>query len=260
MNEKINYLKFHADLDEWARLADKYAVREYVIERGLSEILVPLYGKYDTPQELIADWEGLPKSFVVKANHGCGEIKIVRDKNTIDLRKLEEETTAWLKERFGRGTNEKHYLRIKPCLIVEQLLEDNTVADFSRSLIDYKVWCFDGKPYCFFVGVDRDVEHTDGSHHVFFDAYDTKWNRIENAMTGKTPLPDRTLPKPKNLERLLECAAILSKGLKQVRVDLYDIEGKIYFGEMTLTSQGGYMDYFTKDFLLEMGKQFEVKP
>ena len=79
-------------------------------------------------------------------------------------------------------------------------------------------------------------------------------------MTGKTPLPDRTLPKPKNLERLLECAAILSKGLKQVRVDLYDIEGKIYFGEMTLTSQGGYMDYFTKDFLLEMGKQFEVKP
>ena len=125
---------------------------------------------------------------------------------------------------------------------MEQLLEDNTVADFSRSLIDYKVWCFDGKPYCFFVGVDRDVEHTDGSHHVFFDAYDTKWNRIENAMTGKTPLPDRTLPKPKNLERLLECAAILSKGLKQVRVDLYDIEGKIYFGEMTLTSQGGYMD------------------
>ena len=256
LNEKINYLKFHADMDEWARLADKYAVREYVIERGLGEILVPLYGKYDTPEELIADWASLPQKFVIKTNHGCGEIKVVKDKDKIDLELLKAEATAWLKERYGRGTNERHYLKIKPCITVEQLLEDPSVSGFSCSIIDYKIWCFDGKPYCIFLGVDRNLESHD--HSVKFDVYDTQWNRIEGAMSGTHELPP-LLEKPKNFERLLECSSILSKGHKQVRVDLYDIDGKIYFGEMTLTSQGGYMDYFSKEFLLEMGKQFEVK-
>ena len=258
LNEKINYLKFHSDLDEWASLADKYAVREYVIKRGLGDILIPLYGKYDTPRDLINDWDGLPKSFVVKANHGCGEIKLIKDKTKEDLQRLEQEAMGWLRERFGRDTNERHYLRIKPCLIVEQLLVDPSVESFSRSLVDYKIWCFEGKPYCIFVAVDRDLEKIEGEHHVFFDVYDNQWNRIEGAMTGKTPLPERILPKPKNMERLLECASILSKGHKQMRVDLYDIEGRVYFGELTMTSQGGYMDYFTKDFLLMLGSQFDV--
>ena len=258
LNEKINYLKFHSDLDEWASLADKYAVREYVIKRGLGDILIPLYGKYDTPRDLINDWDGLPKSFVVKANHGCGEIKLIKDKTKEDLQRLEQEAMGWLRERFGRDTNERHYLRIKPCLIVEQLLVDPSVESFSRSLVDYNIWCFEGKPYCIFVAVDRDLEKIEGEHHVFFDVYDNQWNRIEGAMTGKTPLPERILPKPKNMERLLECASILSKGHKQMRVDLYDIEGRVYFGELTMTSQGGYMDYFTKDFLLMLGSQFDV--
>jgi hypothetical protein len=258
LNEKINYLKFHSNMDVWARLADKYSVREYVIERGLSEILVPLYGKYDTPEELVADWNGLPEKFVIKTNHGCGTVKLVRDKSLVDLDNLKTELRAWLKMRYGLATNEKHYLRIKPCIIVEALLEDASVKDFSRSLVDYKCWCFDGRPYCFFIGVDRDMDNIK-AHHVLFDAYDTEWNRIEGAMSGKMPLPDRVLDKPKNLERMLECAAILSKGLKQVRVDMYDIDGRIYLGEMTLSSQSGYMDYFSKDFLLELGSQFDVK-
>ena len=258
LNEKVNYLKFHSDLDEWARLADKYTVREYVMQRGLGDILVPIYGKYDTPEKMIADWALLPHSFIIKTNHGCGEIKVVKDKDAVDLEELRKEANNWLKERYGLVTNEKHYLKIKPCLIVEQLLVDTSVLDFSRSLIDYKVWCFNGKPYCIFVAVDRDVEHVEAGHHVFFDSYDLQWNRIEGAMSGKTPLPGRILPKPKNLERLLECASILSNGHKQVRVDFYDINGKIYFGEMTFTSQGGYMNYFSNDFLLELGKQFDV--
>lgn len=258
LNEKINYLKFHADLNEWARLADKYAVREYVKERGLGEILVPLYGKYDTPDKLIDNWTTLPHKFVLKTNHGCGEIKVVKDKNAVDLDVFKKKANSWLKDRYGLMTNEKHYLKIKPCLVVEKLLEDPSVSSFSRSLIDYKVWCFNGKPYCFFVAVDRDVEHVEAGHHVFFDTYDLQWNRIEGAMSGKTPLPDRVLTKPKNLERLIEYASILAKGHKQVRVDFYDINGIIYFGEMTFTSQGGYMDYFSDDFLLELGKQFEL--
>lgn len=254
LNEKINYLKFHADLDEWARLADKYAVREYVIERGLGDILVPLYGKYDTPQELINDWNNLPIKFVLKSNHGCGTVKIVRDKFEIDKKALKVELEQWLKTRFGLETNEFHYMRIKPCLIVEALLEDPSVSDFSQSLVDYKMWCFDGKPYCTLVVADRDPI----THNYLLDCYDANWNRIEGAMTavhGQPPL----VPKPKSYEQMLEYSHVLARGHKEVRVDLYNIDGKIFFGEMTMTSQGGYMNYFSEPFLLEMGKQFEVK-
>lgn len=255
INEKINYLKFHANQVEWARLADKFAVREYVKGRGLGEFLIPLYGKYDSGEELIDDWENLPDSFVIKSNHGCGTVKLVHNKHLENLFKIKEEMDEWLKMKFGVDTNEPHYRLIKPCIIVEKLLADPKVNDYSCSLIDYKVWCFNGKPYCFFIGVDR---HIDGMNQtVKFDAYDTEWNRIVGVMTDAHELPP-LLPKPKNLQNLLKCASILSKGHKQVRVDLYDIDGKIYFGEMTFTSQGGYMDYFTQEFLLELGSQFDV--
>lgn len=250
LNEKINYLKFHADLDEWARLADKYAVREYVIERGLSEILVPLYGKYDTPEELIADWKGVPRSLVVKANHGCGEVKIVKDKNAVDLNGMRTRAAAWLKDRYGLGTNERHYLKIKPCLIVEQLLEEpGRIAP-----TDYKVWCFNGKPYCILVISDRDEEH----HTRHRSMYDLNWNRIPDALPHDDTYSEEDLAKPKNLDKMLEYAAILSKGHKQVRMDFYNIEGKIYFGEMTFTASGGY-NMYNKKMLLELGHQFEVK-
>lgn len=253
LNEKINYLKFHADLNEWARLADKYEVREYVKERGLGHILVPLYGKYNSHGELIEDWKNLPDSFVIKSNHGCGNIILVKDKNTEDLKSIEKETTGWLKVRFGEETNEPHYKLIKPCLIVEELLEDKNVPSSSKSLIDYKIWCFNGKPYCILVVANRDRE----AHSFQLDTYDLDWNRIEGALTSVHGRPS-LLPKPQNLDYLLEYASVLSKGHKQVRVDLYNIDGKTYFGEMTFTSQGGYMNYYTKEFLLEMGKQFEV--
>jgi len=254
INEKINYLKLHADLDEWARLADKYAVRDYVKERGLETILVPLYGKYDTPRDLIIDWNNLPDKFVIKSNHGCSTVKLIHDKNKVNIKDLEKETAKWLKIKFGHESMEWHYKRIKPCLIVEELLEDPSVAGYSDSIVDYKIWCFNGTPYCFLMAVDRHIEED----KVLLDAYDTKWNRIEGAMTGVHELPP-LLPKPKNIEALLSYASILSKGHKQARVDFYDIDGRIYFGEMTMTSQGGYMNYFTEKFLLELGNQFEVK-
>lgn len=259
INEKINFLKFNSDLEEWARLSDKYAVRDYLKERGLNDILVPLYGKYDNAKELLNDWDNFPQSFIIKANHGCGTIKLVRDKEKVNKIHLEKEMSAWLKDKYGLETNERHYLKIKPCLIVEALLEDNSVKDFSRSLIDYKIWCFDGKPYCILVCVDRNIDNTDAEHYVHLDTYDLQWNRIENSMSDIVSLPSQKIPKPQNLERMLKCASLLSQNHKQVRVDLYNIDGKIYFGEMTFTSQSGYMNYFSREFLLELGDQINLK-
>lgn len=256
LNEKINYLKFHEDMDEWAHLADKYAVRKYVKDRGLEELLVPLYGKYDTPEEMMKDWNLFPKQFVVKTNHAGGTVKIVKNKEIEDKDKLSELLHQWMNLKWGIGTIEPHYRKIIPCIIVEKMLEDSTVHDFSRSMVDYKVWCFNGNPYCILTTYDRDL--TIGHHHVCLDIYSTKWEKIKNALTDKADTKNIKINKPDNLSKLLEYTTILSRGHKQVRVDLYDIEGNIYFGEMTFTSQGGYMNYFTPDFLLELGNQFEV--
>lgn len=250
LNEKINYLKFHSDLEEWARLADKYAVREYVKERGLEDILVPLYGKYDSPQELIADWNNLPNRFVIKTNNGCGTVKLVHDKTLVNLAELKAELKAWMNQQYGRDTHELHYLKIKVNLIVEAFLDE----DGKQCPSDYKFWCFNGIPFCILAITGRDEIH----HKMYRSMYDLKWNRIYEALPHNDTYTDELIPKPKNFEKMLECASILSKGHKEVRVDLYNIEGNIYFGEMTFTSRGGYNNY-NRNLLLEMGKQFEVK-
>lgn len=256
LNEKINYMKFHEDIEAWAKLADKYEVREYVRGKGLDEILVPLYGKYDSSVELVKAWDTLPPSFVIKTNNACARIAIIKDKTLVDLNIIENKINRWLRFKPGVGSIEPHYRKIKPCLIVEELLQDNSVAKFSQSLIDYKIWCFNGEAFCILVAYDRHIGEDD--HHLYLDVYDLNWNRIEGAMSEKALRSRRLLPKPQNLSRMVEIASTLSIGQKQVRVDLYNIDGRIYFGEMTLTSQGGYMDYFTPDFLLEMGSKFDV--
>lgn len=253
INEKIQYLKFHSDMNEWARLADKYAVRKYVKERGLEEYLVKLYGKYDTPEQMIADWDHLPDRFVLKSNNGCGTIKIISDKRGVNKEKIRNLTATWLSQKdTGIGTVELHYTHIKPCLIAEELLIDPSVSDYSRSLIDYKLWCFHGKPYGFFVVYDRDIQT--GEH--IFDFYSLDWEQQSEKMHQQ--FHRHPIPRPKNLNKMLDIAAVLSKGHPQMRVDMYNIDGRIYLGELTMTSQGGYMDYFSKELLEDMGKHINL--
>ncbi len=256
LNEKIQWLKFHVDLKVWADLADKYKVREYVKKRGLENILVKLYGKYDTVEELFNKWDSLPTKFVLKSNNGCGTVKIIKDKNIIDKNKLSKEVHYWLKQKdIGIGSVELHYDLIKPCIIAEELLEDETINSFSQSLIDYKIWCFDGKPYCCAALYDRNMT----SHKAKFDLYDLNWNPIRNEITHLDSRHyDLILPKPKNWEKMLEYASTLSQGHSEVRVDLYNINGKIYFGEMTFTAKGGFQDNYSDDILLKMGEQIDL--
>lgn len=258
LNEKINYLKFHADLNEWARLADKYYVREYVESRGLESILIPLLKKFDSVNDLELEWDNLPNSFIIKSNHGSGDNIIVKDKDNTKKSDIVKKINNWVdKTNEFVYLVEPHYNIIKErFILVEELLVDT--SGLSSSIIDYKIWCFNGKPYGVFVGVDRDLV----SGKVKFDSYDLKWVRHPEHMAHTTEshgIVNVKLPKPQNFDYMLECAAILSKGHPQCRVDLYNVNGKVYFGEMTMTSQGGYMDYFTPEYLLEMGQQFEVK-
>ena len=254
LNEKINWLKFHVDPYEWARLADKYEVREYIRERGLEDILIPIYGKWNSREEVLDAWDSLPDEFVLKSNNGCGNLMIVSEKSggkeAVNKEELRKTLNKWLDEKeFGLLQAELHYQLIENCIFAEKLLKDESVETFSCSMVDYKIWCLDGKPYGCLVVYDRHI----GGHYIL-DWYDLEWNQHSEMMTDQN-IKRVPIPKPKNWERMLEYAAILSNGHPQVRVDFYNINGKIYFGELTFTSACGYMCYFRPELLLKMGDE-----
>lgn len=247
LNEKIQWLKIYGDTSLWVKCADKYLVREYVKECGLSDLLVPLYGVYKSADGI--DFSVLPSSFVLKANNGSGDSIIVRDKTLIDEKKIKKQLQKDLNRKFGLYTAEYHYLKIPPRIVAEKLLVDE-VRPY-ESLIDYKLWCFNGEPYICFVVSNRTKEY------FHMSLYDLEWNSINGKLAYSSHCKEETcaIPKPKTWDKMLEAARILSKNIPQVRVDFYEIQGDLYFGEMTFTSAGGFMRYFTPDYLIELGEK-----
>lgn len=244
LNEKINWQKFNYDTSIWTHLADKYLVREYVKDKIGDDVLVKLYGVWKNADDI--DFGKLPNRFILKTNHGAGTILPVLDKTKLDIPATKAKLNEWLKLRFGYETMEPHYLKIKPLIIAEQFLEND--CDFSKSLADYKVYCFDGAPFCILVCTDRVI-----GHQPRFSYYDCNWHLMRDVLNEKLQGTDIEIPKPKNLNLLLDYAGKLAQGHPQVRVDFYIVGDKIYFGEMTFTSEGGYDGDVTKKFCLEMG-------
>lgn len=240
LNEKILWLSFRTDTSLWSELADKYRVREYVISRGLGELLVPLYGVYDSADDI--RFEELPDSFVVKSNNGYGTVIIVRDKCAVDVAAMRRELARWLRTSFGRVTAEPHYLRIKPRIVIEKLLSD-------RPLTDYKMWCIGGKVRVCLTCSDRNP-HT---HEAKLGVYEVpSWRRRPDLLTAPFR-NDIEVSCPRRLSDMIRYAEILSEGFPVVRVDFYEVDGCVYFGEMTFTSAAGRMTYFTDEFQREMG-------
>ncbi len=252
INEKINWLKLYGNTTQWSYLADKYKVREYVKSKGLGDILIPQYDVYEQAKDI--DFSKLPERFVLKTNHGSGDCIIVKNKSEIDEHDIRKKLKKALDERYGLYTGEPHYLKIKPLIIAEALLDNNELG-FTTSLIDYKVWCFDGKPYSVWSCYSRTKKHT------YVNTFDLEWNchPETSVFNDHYRNGEGKVPKPKLLNEMLRAAATLSQGFPVVRVDFYEVKGHLYFGEMTFTSNGGYMDYFSDNYLLEMGKQIVLR-
>lgn len=250
LNEKINWMKFHYDTREWTRLADKYLVREYVKERIGEQYLVKLYGVWHKADEIV--FSALPDKFILKTNQGAGTVLPVPDKATLNTEEAKAKLDEWVKMRFGYETVEPHYLPIEPVITAEQLLEND--SDFSKSLADYKVYCFDGKPFIILVCSDRII-----GEHAHFSYYDPDWTPRPDVLCERLKGSHTDIPRPDCLEELLDCATKLAKGHPQVRVDFYIVGGHIYFGEMTFTSNGGYDNDITREFSLEMGSHITLK-
>lgn len=252
LNEKINWLKLNSDTSVWSELTDKYCVRNYVEKCGLGHMLVKLYGVWDNAEDI--DWDSLPNQFVMKVNNGTGDVLICKDKSKLDVTAATSKFKKLLKKRYGYVLGEPHYFNIKPCIIAEELLDAQKQVIPSSSLIDYKIWCFNGKPECIRVYYNRTKDS------VNMDTYDLNWEKIPNSSVYAHIYRESTasLPKPQSLDKMLESAALLSTGFPELRIDLYEVDGKPYFGEMTFTSSSGYMVSFTKDYLNYLGSLVKI--
>lgn len=247
VNEKINWMKFYGDTSLWPILADKYAVREYVEDRVGKDVLIPLIGKWDSVDEI--DWETLPKKFVMKCNNGSGDVVVCKDKSKLDIEATKNHFRKCLNEKLSVLSGEPHYAKIKPCIIAEELLDASTQPCNSTSLIDYKIWVFDGKPLFTWCTWNREM------YHANVALYDMDWNFHPewSVWTSHYIKPDQHVPKPSCFDQLMDAAGKLGKGQPVARVDMYVVNNKVYFGEITMTSQGGYQDFYTQEFLDKMG-------
>lgn len=256
LNEKILWAKLYSDTTQWTRLADKFEVRKYVEEIGLGDTLVKLYAAWFKKEDV--DFDVLPETFIIKANNGDGKgtNKIIRKSELTLVKKQEyiDMIGEWLsRKNIGALHAEPHYKNMRPCVIAEEVLP---LEKGTTSLTDYKMWCFNGKCYYIWVCNDRSV----GGNSAHVMTYDMNWNaHPEFSVFNSDYLKGEIIPKPKNFDKMVEIAEKLSKGFPELRVDLYNIDGKIYFGEMTFTSQGGFMDFYTPEFNKELGQKFDIK-
>ncbi|MDE7412467.1 MAG: hypothetical protein K2N05_01575 [Muribaculaceae bacterium] len=228
-NEKIRWLQFSTDTSKWTLLADKYLVRKYLEDKGYGDMLVKLYGVWENAENI--DFDKLPKSFVLKTNHGCGSVYVIKDKTKIDLNTIKNELNKSLSEKYGINTAEPHYFPIKPVIIAEEILFQD--GNLSSSMIDYKLYCTYGEPQFCAVMFNRDIE----CHKYDIRLYDNNWQNISHLL-GKyshTNLGLTEIPRPKNFEKMKNFCRDLCKEFPFVRMDFYETDGKLYFGEFTFT-------------------------
>lgn len=239
-NGKIQWLKIHDASPLKTKLADKFLVRDWIKEKIGEEYLVELLGVYDSYDQI--DFNILPSQFVIKANHGSGMIIIVKDKSKLDMKYVQKETTRWMNTTYGYEGMEIHYLDIPKKILIEKYIEE-----MDGNLFDYKIHCFNGEPkYIHLIG-NRDL-----SHHTAKEVfYDLEWHRMP--FHYAFPMYKYEIEKPQNLDQMISIANILCKDFKYVRVDLYSINNKIKFGEMTFTPADGMCNWQPDTANFELG-------
>ncbi len=250
LNEKILYLSLRTDTSLWTKCADKYAVREYVHDCGLDDILIPLYGVWEKADEI--DFAKLPEKFVMKTTHGSGDIVVVKNKNELNVKRVVNSFNRLLSKPYGALEGGKHYMRIKPKVIVEALLQnDERDERLSSSLVDYKIWCINGIPRYIWACYNRSSKGQDNA------LFDTCWNDCSYYLVYNDHYrrPTVQLPKPSCLAQMLDVARKISTNIPVLRCDLYAIGNRVYFGEMTFTSNGGMMFNYTEEFQEMLGRE-----
>ena len=241
--EKLNWLKLHDRRPEYTMMADKYEVRQYIKNKIGEEYLIPLLGVWDKVEEI--DYESLPDQFVLKCTHDSGSVIICKDKASFDTKAANDKLKKVLMTNYFYPSREWPYKNIKPRVIAEKYMVDESGTE----LKDYKIYDFSGKPYLIQVDYGRFVKHER-------NLYDLDWNYIPEEIEYPTNA-EHVITKPQNLELMLELARKLSDGIPSVRTDFYNINGKVYFGEITFYQEAGFARFSSDEFARKLGDKIE---
>ncbi len=228
-NEKLNWLKLYDRKDIYTKMADKYEVREIISQKLGEEYLIPLLGVWDHVEDI--DFSQMPDQFVLKCTHDSQSVVICKDKSKFDEKAAIKKLSDAMKNNYYRYNREWVYKNIKPRVIAEKYMEDSIDGE----LIDYKFFCFDGVPKAMYVATDRGIGETK------FDYFDVNFNHLN--LIQHYPNATKPIRKPMNFDRMLELSAVLSKDIPHVRVDFYEVDGRLYFGELTFYHLGGYVPF-----------------
>lgn len=245
-NEKLNWLKLHDRNPEYTMMVDKYEAKKYAVALIDEEFIVPTLGVWDSFEEI--DFDKLPAQFVLKCTHDSEGVVIVKDKNLLDRKLAKRKLKSAMKYNFYYIGREWPYKNIKPRIIAEKYLEDRAHG----SLNDYKFFCFDGVPKAMFIASDR------GSGSTKFDYFDMSFNhlKIQQHYPNAEVLPE----KPKKFDEMIKLAQILSKNLPHVRVDFYEADGNVYFGELTFYHFSGFMPFCPEEWDQRFGDWLRLPP
>ncbi|MBR1884231.1 MAG: glycosyl transferase [Clostridia bacterium] len=248
-NEKLQYLIVNKYGIKEGRLADKYLVKEYVENLRIEGLNVAKTLKiYNNANDI--DLSELPKKFVLKCNHGSGNVFVCTDKEKFDFENAKKVLNSSLKQCFAKHTFEYHYKYIKPVIMAEEYLDDNT----GKNPLDYKFYVFNGK-------CDRMLLCSERDKSLRLDDFDLEWKKIDDTLPKYKSQKD--IEKPKNFENMVRIAEELcikdgKVDIPFARVDLYDLNGKIYFGEYTFTPACGLIDYYNEKTLMELGEKLDL--
>lgn len=244
-NEKINWQKLYYKNELFSICSDKYCVREFVESRDCGEYLNTLLWSGFHAEDI--PFDALPNQFVLKATHGSGFNIICKDKNSLDRADAIKKLNKWLKTKFLKCYGERWYGEKRPRIVVEKYLEDPG----KPGLFDYKFFCFDGEPKYVYVDTWKD-----GQHHI--NMYDVDFSLRKEVSLGYPTDFISDIRKPEKYEEMLDVARKLSKGFPHVRIDLYDVNGNIVFGEMTFSKGAGFDRILPYEFDEEMGSCFKL--
>ena len=232
-SEKLQFLKLYNRKPEYTQMVDKYAVKEYVDKIIGEEYIIPTLGVWDRPEDI--DWDSLPQKFVLKTTHGGGSsgVVICKDKSTFNKADAIAKLKKSLNECIYKSLREWPYKGVQKRIIAEQYLSDESIYN-KNGITDYKFFCFNGYVDNVMVCIDRELKDTK------FYFFDKDWKVLPLNKRGLEVEPDFKLPKPKEINKMFEIAGKLSESIPFLRVDLYFINNKIYFGETTFFPYSGF--------------------
>lgn len=244
-NEKLQWLKIYDRKPQYTIMVDKYAVKGYVADIIGAEYIIPTLGVWNCFDEI--DFSVLPEQFVLKCTHDSGGIVICKDKSTFDVKAARKKLNFFMKRNYFAQNREWPYKNVPHRIIAEQYMVDNAVSE----LRDYKFFCFGGVCKCMKVDFDRFVEHR-------ANYYDVRGNLLNLGETICPPDPQKNIVLPANMDKMIVFAEKLSQEMPFLRVDFYDVNGKIYFGELTFYPASGFGTFINDEWDAKLGEWIEL--